>query len=222
MIAADITAPYSAVEAWAYDSVAAPAVVAWLPELADGRLDAVPRGARLLDVGCGGGQNLLAIAERRPDLKITGLDLSERQVARATRRASKAGAAMRFVEGSALDLPFADGEFDAVMSVASIKHWPDQLRGLRECARVLKSGGTMWVVEADRGCHLEDARRFVARFRIPRALLPIALAGFRTWVAGQGIDLDEARRFLEELPLTDAHAQQVPGVPAVLFEGTKL
>lgn len=221
MIARDITAPYSAFEAWAYDLFIAPAVAQFLPELAGPYVDDVKRGARVLDVGCGGGQNALALADLRPDLEITGLDLSPGQVARATRRAAKRGTGQRFVEGSALELPFSDGEYDLVMSFASIKHWPDQLRGLSECARVLKPGGRLLVLEADRGCHLDDAKRFVERARIPRALVPIALAGFRTWVAGQGLDLDDARALLAQLPLRDARASRLPGTPAVLLEGTR-
>ena len=125
------------------------------------------------------------------------------------------------VEGSALDLPFDAGRFDAVLSVASIEHWPDPARGLAECVRVLAPRGRLLVLEVDCGCRLDDARAFVQRTRVPRLLQPLALAGFRTWVAGQGLDLDDARALLSPLPLDDARAERVPYVPVLLLEGTR-
>lgn len=221
MIAADFTAPYSAVEAWGYDTFIAPAVAEMTAELAETRLGAVPRGGAVLDVGCGGGQNLLWLAGRRPDLSLTGLDLSARQIARAQRRAAERDLPIELVEGSALELPFEDGRFDAVLSVGSIKHWPDPARGLAECARVLAPGGRLIVVEVDRGCRLDDARGFVRRTRVPRLFTPVALAGFRTWVAGQGLDLDDARALLAALPLVDARAERLTGAPALVLEGRR-
>ncbi|MCB9574107.1 MAG: class I SAM-dependent methyltransferase [Kofleriaceae bacterium] len=221
MIAADITAPYSAAEAWAYDTFIATAVTQLMATMAGPRLDGVARGGAVLDVGCGGGQNLLWLADNRPDLALTGLDLSPRQVARARRRAAARDLPIEVVEGSALDLPFDAGRFDAVLSLASIKHWPDPARGLAECARVLAPGGRLLVVEADRGCHLDDARAFVDRTRVPRLLAPVALAGFRTWVAGQGLDLDDARALVADLGLDDARAERLPGTPALVLEGTR-
>jgi ubiquinone/menaquinone biosynthesis C-methylase UbiE len=175
----------------------------------------------VLEVGCGGGHLAIDGARRRPDLRITGLDLSAEQVARARRRGRDVAARVGFLEGSALDLPFGDGEFQAAWSVASIKHWPDQRRGLTEMVRVLRPGGALAVVEADRGCRLEDARAFVAHWRVPAPLRPLALMMFRTFVAGQGLDLDDARGHLAALPLDDVRAERMPGAPGLLLAGRK-
>jgi SAM-dependent methyltransferase len=144
-------------------------------------------------------------------------------VARATRRARELGLSerVRFVQGSALELPLADDSFDVVTSVASIKHWPDQGRGLSECLRVLRPGGWVLVFEADRGCKFEDAERLVRGWRMPRAFYPFGLALFRTWVAGQALDLDDARRLIAELPLSDVRVERVRGAPGLLFGGRK-
>ena len=214
-----ITAPYSALDAWAYDRVVAPAVLEQSRALEERFLAEVPRGARLLDVGCGGGHLAIHVARRRPDVHVVGVDLSPPQVARATARAARAGVAARFVTGSALDLPFADGGFDGVYSVASIKHWPDQARGLRESARVVRPGGALAVVEADRGCRLEDARDFVARWRLPWLLRHPALVLFHTYVVGQALDLDEARALWEPLRLADAEVRRVPGTCGLMMYG---
>jgi SAM-dependent methyltransferase len=124
---------------------------------------------------------------------------------------------VRFVQGSALELPFEAGDFDAVVSIGSIKHWPDAARGLAECARVLRPGGPLFVVEVDRGCRWDDARAFVDDWRMPRALRPLGLALFRTWVAGQAIDLDDARALLTSSPFVDAQVERIAGAPGLLM-----
>lgn len=219
----DVAAPYSAFETFVYDRVIAPAVLAMGERIADELAREIPERARVLDVGSGGGQLALEIARRRPEAEVTGLDLSPDQVARASARARERGLAarVRFVQGSALEQPFEDASFDVVTSVASIKHWPDQPKGLAECTRVLVPGGRLFVFEADRGCRLHDAREFVARWRLPALLRVPALAAFRTWVAGQAIDLDDARELVGALPLEGAQVRRVSGTPALVLGGTK-
>ena len=219
-IVSNFTDPYSAAESWAYDFFVAPAVARLADKFHAELPEETPHGGRVLDVGCGGGQNICALARYRPDLKITGVDLSREQIERAARRTRE----LDHVElevGSALELPFADGQFDAVMSVASIKHWPDPRRGLEECVRVLRPGGILKVIEADRGCDLADAAAFVAEWRLTLPLLrPLALAFFRTWVAGQSLDVDEARELVDGLALTEASVRRLAGAPALVIEGT--
>ncbi len=223
MVLADMSAPYSAVESLIYDRVIAPAVLAMGERIAAELVDFVGEDAKVLDVGAGGGQLALELAERRPRAAVTGLDLSPDQVSRASQRARDRGLGARatFVQGSALDLPFESGRFDLVTSVASIKHWPDQAQGLAECVRVLAPGGRLMVFEADRGCRLGDARDFVRRWRLPSPLRGVALAAFRTWVAGQAIDLDDARELLAGLPLEQTEVHRVPGTPALMLGGVK-
>lgn len=221
MVLADIAAPYSSVESFIYDRVIAPAVLAMGERIAGELAGQIADDAQVLDVGCGGGHLALDIAERRAGARVTGLDLSAEQVARAAARAKARGLAVQFVQGSALDLPFDSGSFDVVTSVASIKHWPDQARGLRECVRVLRAGGRLVVFEADRGCRLGDAQDFVRRWALPRPLRLPALAAFRTWVAGQAIDLDDARELVGGLSLEATEVRRVPGTPALMLAGSK-
>ncbi len=216
----DFSAPYTAAESFFYDAFIAPAVEDMSRPIADELVSSLS-AIDVLEVGCGGGQLAQQAMTRRPSLRWVGLDLSAEQVARANKRTAGTSG-VRFVQGSALDLPFEEASFDAVVSVASIKHWPDPAAGLAECVRVLRPGGRLVVVEADRGCHLDDARRFVARWRVPSLLLPISLAFFRTAVAGQAIDLDEARALLAPLPLDDQRAQRIETTPALMMSGTKM
>lgn len=218
-----MTAPYTAVESWVYDRVVAEAVAELRDALWEELTAGLPQDERVLDVGCGGGQIALAIARDRAWAEVTGIDLSQHQIDRATRRASEEDLSgrVRFVQGNVLDLPFPDESFDVVFSIASIKHWPDQERGLFECARVLAPGGKLVIVEADRGCRLEDARSFVRRFRVPRLAHPVVLAAFRTWVAGQSLDLDEARALMDRLPLEQGRVMRIDGTPGLLLQGVK-
>jgi ubiquinone/menaquinone biosynthesis C-methylase UbiE len=216
----DFTARYSSSEAWFYDHVIAPAVTDLGETVVDAHLGLLPHGAEVLEVGCGGGQFAQAQLDKREDLRWTGLDVSADQIARAVRRnATHAGAS--FVVGDALDLPFPDARFDAVTSIASVKHWPDPAEGLSECVRVLRPGGQLMVVEADRGCRLEDARSFVARWRLPAIARPISLLLFRTLVAGRSLDIDDARALLSGLPLASWEVTRLAGTPAILMRGRR-
>jgi SAM-dependent methyltransferase len=213
------TTPYHASEAWIFDTVIAPAIGALRGALLDGQLAELPAGARVLEVGSGGGQLAVEIVTRRPDVSLVGVDLSPAQVARARKRIRHLGERVRFVEGSALELPFAAGDFDAVVSIGSIKHWPDAAAGLGECVRVLRPGGRLVVVEVDRGCRWDDARAFVGGWRMPPILRPLGLALFRTWVAGQALDLDDARALLAGTPLESTRVERIEGTPGLLMLG---
>jgi len=217
----NITDPYGAIEALLYDFAVAPGVLDIAVEQIEPELGTLPEGAKVLDVGCGGGQMAVALARRRPDLSVTGVDLSADQVGRARRRAGDVADRTEFVEGSAMDLPFPDENFDVVYSVASIKHWPDPAAGLGECVRVLRSSGQLIVAEADRGCRYEDAAAFVARTRIPPPLRLVFLAGFRTFVAGQSLDLDDLRSLAGKLPLSEFQVERVPGLPSIALRGRR-
>ncbi|MDP6946516.1 MAG: class I SAM-dependent methyltransferase, partial [Myxococcota bacterium] len=103
------------------------------------------------------------------------------------------GCPTTILEGSALQLPLDTDSVDHVVSVASLKHWPNRPLGLAECLRVLRPSGGLTIVEVDRGCTHRDSREFIADWPVPWMTRPLALAMFRTWVAGPSLDLDDAR-----------------------------
>jgi SAM-dependent methyltransferase len=118
---------------------------------------------RVLDVGCGVGFGTIRLAERGV-AQATGLTISEGELDRASRAASRSrrADAIAFLEGSFDQLPC--GTFDVIVAVESLKHSSDlgaTLSGLREA---LAPGGRLVVVEdvfdGDPSC--ASARRVVS------------------------------------------------------------
>ena len=103
-------------------------------------------GARVLDVGCGDGAQAAYIRERHPEILYTGIDIAE-----ITERLGEIFSPDRFTfrRTSALDLPFADQEFDAVFSFGVLGYTGDARLGFQEMTRVLRKGGRsgLWLFE---------------------------------------------------------------------------
>jgi ubiquinone/menaquinone biosynthesis C-methylase UbiE len=99
-------------------------------------------GMKLLEVSCGRGGGLKAFLSGAPELDATGLDVADAAIA-FCRRSHGENERLRFVQGSALDLPFGDGEFDVVLNVEASNDYADRERFFREAARVLKPDGVL-------------------------------------------------------------------------------
>ncbi len=98
------------------------------------------RGVRVLDVGCGGG--LISEQLAKGGALVSGLDLSANSIAVAQRHAAAGGLAIDYQVGSVFDLPYADGEFDAVISSDFLEHVSNHLEdAVSEMCRVLRPGG---------------------------------------------------------------------------------
>ena len=107
-------------------------------------------GESVLDVGCGTGT--LAIAAKRrvgPAGVVHGIDASPEMIARAKRKAAKAGVDVAFQTELVEALPFPDARFDAVLSTLMLHHLPRPTREqcAREMRRVLKPGGRVLAVD---------------------------------------------------------------------------
>ena len=111
----------------------------WRERAAD--LAAVGPGDRALDVATGTGDLAIELAGRGAE--VVGLDFSEGMLALAREKAPQ----LRFEQGDALALPFADGEFDAATVGFGARNFADLGRGLVEMARVVRPGGRVVVLE---------------------------------------------------------------------------
>jgi ubiquinone/menaquinone biosynthesis C-methylase UbiE len=97
-------------------------------------------GARVLDLGCGGGHVSFAVAPHARE--VVAYDLSPEMLAVVARAAKERGLeTLTTRQGVVESLPFEDAGFDIVLSRYSAHHWRDFAAGVREAARVLKPGG---------------------------------------------------------------------------------
>ncbi|WP_327660272.1 MULTISPECIES: methyltransferase domain-containing protein [unclassified Streptomyces] len=116
----------------------------------------VSAGSHVLDVGCGTGNDVRAIAERvGPTGRVVGLDSSEELVAQA-RPAGPGAAPVEFLHGQAGALPFADDTFDAARAERVIEHVPDPAAAVAEMLRVVKPGGQVLITDPDHGLWAPD------------------------------------------------------------------
>ena len=208
-----------------YDRWVSPAVVAALQDdLHERLIRELPRGARLLDVGCGGGQHAVQIVQQRPDLQVAGVDISTTMVkrAQALARREKVSDKVSFSLGDAMNLAFEADAFDAVYCAGPLKQVPDKQQALRECHRVLRPGGKLLAMDVNRGCSYEDVVAFVNRTPLPEPGRLLLKVYFSAYVARQSIDLDEARALWSALPLRDCDGpRRIPGHPAFVMVGRK-
>lgn len=111
-------------------------------------LDFLPlrSGMRILDLGTGSGYLAFAIAERCPEAELTGLDIVEQTLEANRQKAAQSGLKnLRFVSYNGMDFPFADAEFDLVVSRYALHHFPDIRHSIREVSRILKAGGSFFL-----------------------------------------------------------------------------
>lgn len=139
----------------------------WLLSLVE-----LPERGTVVELGCGRGEDLLALAARAPDaeLEFVGVDASEQSVAAARARAA-ADPRLR-VDAGRLNgrLPFADGSVDVVYSNNLLECLAEPARLAREVARVLRPAGQVvvghwdWDSQSYDGDDRAQVRRLVHAF----------------------------------------------------------
>jgi len=102
-------------------------------------LDKLPKGSRILDVGCGIGGSSRILAKYY-GFNVTGITISPAQVKRA-RELTPSELNCNFEVMDALDLKFEDGSFDAIWSVEAGAHMNDKNKFADEMLRTLRPGG---------------------------------------------------------------------------------
>jgi ubiquinone/menaquinone biosynthesis C-methylase UbiE len=126
-----------------YDFAARRLLRGFYRRLADDLAGTAPHAAAVLDVGTGPGVLLVELAKRRPDLTLTGVDLSADMVGAANRNVGRIAVHV----GDVTHLPFPDGSFDVVVSSLSLHHWDEPAAAAPELARILRPGGRLCVYD---------------------------------------------------------------------------
>ena len=139
----------------------------------DAALADVPSPQRALDLGTGTGVVAIALAERYPEAKIVGIDLSPGMIEEAQRKLpAKLADRIRFEVGDASALAVPDGDFDLVVLSNMIPFFD-------ELARVCAPGGTL-VLSFSKGA---DTPIYVAPERLRRELGERGFAEFADFSA---------------------------------------
>lgn len=113
------------------------------------RLLAPHRGMQVLDVGCGTGNFTFKLA--RMGCAVTGVDVSERMLETATRKARQGGLALPLYRADAAHMPFASGSFDAVLSMAAFEFIENPQAVYSQMKRVVKPGGVVVIGTIQKG-----------------------------------------------------------------------
>jgi len=136
------------------------------------RLGVTP-GTRLLDVGCGAGQ--LALIAARAGAQVTGCDIATNWIEKARARAAAEGLQVTFEEGDAESLPYADAQFDAVISLIGAMFAPRPDRVAAELTRVCRPGGMIamanWTPAGFIGQMFKAIARHIAPSGMPAPVL---------------------------------------------------
>jgi ubiquinone/menaquinone biosynthesis C-methylase UbiE len=187
-----------------YEAKFVPALFAeWSPRLTE--VASVQQGDAVLDVACGTG----IVARTAADIvgsagRVVGVDLNEAMLAVAGRVRPD----LEWRQGDVAHLPFADGEFDAVLCQMALMFFPDRARALGEMSRVVRPDGTVAVCVP---ASLEDQPAYgpfvdmAARHAGPDAISLLSTY----WACG---DLDALKSVIESAGLRVTTATTVAGV----------
>ena len=109
---------------------------------------APPATGAILDVCTGTGDLAIAYATKAgPQVRVVGSDFCRPMLDKGVDKSAARNLPVEWVEADAMDLPFADAEFDLVTVAFGLRNIADTARGLAEMARVCKPGGRLAVLE---------------------------------------------------------------------------
>jgi ubiquinone/menaquinone biosynthesis C-methylase UbiE len=155
---------------------------------------------RILDAGTGTGRFAIPLAQV-PGNELVALDFSAEMLELNRQLSASLPGAIAYVRGDVEHLPFSSANFDAVVSVTVVRHFPQWQAILREYVRVLKPGGAL-VFEMCSGDHIAAANRISPRFGSEHSTdgflsyeAEVKQDELRRWLDSVGVDVVEATTY---------------------------
>lgn len=151
-------------------------------------LSYVQPGMKVLDAGCGEG--LLSILAAKKGAQVFGCDISAPNIEAAKKYAAQEGVSVQFIQADAENLPFADGEFDLVLSSHVLEHLPDFDKGLSEIYRLTKKSAVIAVPTCANPAALVQCGHGIFYLRGLRSYFSLLKGCFFaiTHIFGEGVD----------------------------------
>ncbi|MCW4018840.1 MAG: methyltransferase domain-containing protein [Candidatus Bathyarchaeota archaeon] len=111
-----------------------------------------PPQTRVLEAGCGIGAQTLILAKNNPQTQIVSLDISSESIKTARASIDEVGYSnVSFLHGDLFSLPIKDEAFDHIFVCFVLEHLPNPKKALDCLKSVLKTGGSLTVIEGDHG-----------------------------------------------------------------------
>jgi ubiquinone/menaquinone biosynthesis C-methylase UbiE len=156
----------------------------------------------VLDLGCGTGWASRRLARIVTAGEVVGVDVADEMLRRAEQTSATFGN-LRFVWGTAEDLPFGDDYFTKVLSVESFYYYADQNKALNELRRVMAPGGRLFIlINLYKDNHY--SLRWVSELKV--AVHALSEAEYVEMLRQHGFESVEARRIPDLSPSPDAYS----------------
>jgi ubiquinone/menaquinone biosynthesis C-methylase UbiE len=157
---------------------------------------------RILDLGCGTGWGWRGPARTANAGEVVGLDVADEMLHRAEEASSEFNN-IRYVWGSAENIPALDGLFTKVLSVESFYYYADQNKALRELKRVMAPGGQLFIlINLYKDNHY--SLRWVGELKVP--VQALSEAEYISLLERHGFRNVEAHRIPDRSPSPDVYS----------------
>ncbi|WP_077299672.1 demethylmenaquinone methyltransferase [Virgibacillus pantothenticus] len=189
----------------------------------------VQPGTNALDVCCGTGDWALVMAEQtRNTGKVTGLDFSENMLSIAKKKQQELKLEqVHFMQGNAMELPFADNSFDYVTIGFGLRNVADYMTVLKEMYRVVKPGGKAVCLETSQPTIPVYRQLYYFYFQYIMPLLGKIIAKSQqeyAWLNESAQDFPDKKRLKQmfiEAGFTNVQVKSYTGGVAAMHMGVK-